>query len=426
MQIMKILKHLFICILCTCCLCFTSFADSNLPFGDVGEGGNWLIKDNIDIVNTNMGDDMKSFQNKFNTNLQSSNFVPLEAKIGLAFMKALSSIDYVLQLSLVRFMIIFLFFMYAFWIGLEAYKMIRESTDYKTVLYDIFKKGIIIVVWAMVLDYGPAKIFTMIITPIISFGTYLSNFILSSVAETYNVKIYDTCATIQNYVAANSSDKMLINPETAANIMCLPARLSVYFYHAIGLGFNWIINGFGKSATAVVMGIVSIFVFAKCILKYAFMTLGIVADLFLTLLMLPFTALAEAMPTTKESNYAGQIFSGLLKVFNTKKLSEVIGVFVNTAIYFVSLSLVIAVAASLLSYIIRTDQNNTYVVASAMTTILCGWLILHILGEADKLAETIGGKIDNSFGKKLVEDTKNLWSSTKKLGLKLVKIWASS
>ena len=426
MQIMKILKHLFICILCTCCLCFTSFADSNLPFGDVGEGGNWLIKDNIDIVNTSMRDDMKSFQNKFDTNLHSSDFVPLEAKIGLAFMKALSSIDSVLQLSLVRFMIIFLFFMYAFWIGLTAYKMIRESTDYKTVLYDIFKKGIIIVVWAMVLDYGPAKIFTMIMTPIISFGTYLSNFILSSVAETYNVTIYDTCATIQNYVAANSSDKMLVNPETAANIMCLPARLSVYFYHAIGLGFNWIISGFGKSATSVVMGIVSIFVFAKCILKYAFMTLGIVADLFLTLLMLPFTALAEAMPPIKEDNYAGQIFSGLLKVFNTKKLSEVISVFINTALYFVSLSLVIAITASLLSYIIKTDQNSTYVVASAMTTILCGGLILHILNEADKLAETIGGKIDNSFGKKLIDDTKNMWSSTKKFTMKLIKAWASS
>ena len=91
-----------------------------------------------------------------------------------------------------------------------------------------------------------------------------------------------------------------------------------------------------------------------------------------------------------------------------------------------SLSLVIAITASLLSYIIKTDQNSTYVVASAMTTILCGGLILHILNEADKLAETIGGKIDNSFGKKLIDDTKNMWSSTKKFTMKLIKAWASS
>lgn len=424
-KIINILKKLFMCILCTWCLCFNSFADTNLPLGEIGEFGAWITKDNMESVNTSMTEDMTSFQHKFETNLTSSNFVPLEVKIGLAFMKALSSIDYVLKISLVRFTIIFLFIMYAFWVGLEAYKMIRESTDYKTVIYDIFKRGAIIAAWVLVLDLGVAKTFSMIITPIISLGTYLSNFILSSVAETYKVDIPDTCSTIQKYVAANASDKLLIEPETAANIMCLPARLSVYFYNAISLSFRWIINGFGHSATAVVMGIVSLYIFAKCILKYAFMTLGIVADLFLTLLMLPFTALAESMPTTKENNYAGQIFSGLLKVFNTKKLSEVISTFVNTAIYFVSLSIIVAVAAALLSYIVRTGTNTTYVVGSAMTTILCGYLVLHILGEADKLTKEIGGNIDNSFGEKLKNDTKTVWNNTKKFAGKLIKVWAS-
>ena len=131
------------------------------------------------------------------------------------------------------------------------------------------------------------------------------------------------------------------------------------------------------------------------------------------------------MPTTKENNYAGQIFSGLLKVFNTKKLSEVISTFVNTAIYFVSLSIVIAVAAVLLSYIVKTGTDTTYVVGSAMTTILCGCLVLHILGEADKLAKEIGGNIDNSFGEKLKNDTKTIWNNTKKFTGKLIKAWAS-
>jgi hypothetical protein len=256
-------------------------------------------------------------------------------------------------------------------------------------------------------------------------GTYISDFILSAVAETYNIKFPDTCATISLYVNANASDKLLVAPQTAANIMCLPARLSVYFYNAIGLSLNWILGGFGHSAAAVAMGIVSLYIFAKCILKYAFMTLGIVADLFLTLLMLPFTALAESMPSTKENNYAGQIFSGFLKLFSTKKLSEVIATFINTAIYFVSLSIVIAIAASLLSYIVRTGTNTTYVVSDAMINILCGCLVLHILDKADELTKQIGGSIDNSFGEKLKNDTKQMWGNTKKFAGKLIKAWAS-
>lgn len=422
-KIINIFGKIFICILCIGC--FNAFADSNIPIGDIGEFGAWITKDNMEIVNKNMSDDMTSFQNKFDTNLHSSDFVPLEVKIGLSFMKALSSIDYVLQISLVRFTIIFLFIMYAFWVGLEAYKMIRESNDYKTVIYDIFKKGITIAIWVMVLNYGPAKIFTILISPILSLGTYISDFILSSIAETYNVTFPDTCATISQYVNSNATDKLLVDSQTAANIMCLPARLSVYFYHAIGLSLNWIVGGFGHSATAVAMGIVSLYIFIKCILKYAFMTLGIVADLFLTLLMLPFTALAESMPTTKENNYAAQIFTGFLNVFNTKKLSEVISTFINTAIYFVSLAIVIGVAAVLLSYVVKTDSTSTYVVGSAMVNILCGALVLHILGKADELAKSIGGSIDNSFGKKLENDTKTMWGNTKKFAGKLIKAWIS-
>ena len=62
----------------------------------------------------------------------------------------------------------------------------------------------------------------------------------------------------------------------------------------------------GHSITATLIGIVAIYIFIKGIFKYAFMTLGIVANLFLTLLMLPFTALAEAMPSRSEKSYVGQ------------------------------------------------------------------------------------------------------------------------
>ena len=424
MQIRKFLRRLLICVFCATAVIGVSYAAGNIPNGDVGEYGNWTTVDNMEKYNADLSGDVKSFQQTFQTKLHSSNFVPVEAKLGLVFMKALSSIDYVLQISLVRFVIWFLFIMYAFWIALEAYRMIRESSDYKTVLYDMFTKGLTIAVWVIILEIGPAKLFTMLVSPIMAFGVYLSDFILNAVAQTYNVTIPDTCATIHQYVDANTSGKLLIDADAAANIMCLPARLSVYFYHATASAFEWMINGFGHSATMVIVGLVCVIMFIGCIFKYAFMTLGVVADLFLTLLMLPFTAIAESMPRSKETNYAGQIFSGLLKVFNTQSLSSVISKFINVTIYFVSLAIVIAICVALLTNIVSINSANTYTVGSAMTVILCGALVLYLAGKTDEFTKQIGGQINNSFGEKLKNHTKTIWDDVTGIGKKVFDAWA--
>ena len=432
MRILKLLSKLFICILCACVLCAPVLAETNMPQAEVSEYGNWLNNENLGNLTQNMYNDADEFQRGFSANLNSPNFVPIEVRLGLMFMKALSSIDYVLQISLVRFTIMFLFIMYALWIAVEAYKMIRESTDYKTVFYDVFKKGIIIVAWVLILNYGPAKLFTIIISPILALGTYISNFILDAVAQTYNTQIPDTCAAIHRFVNANAASNMannntarlLVDPDTAANIMCLPGRLSVYFYHATGTAFQWVKWGFGHSATAIVMGVICIYLFIKCIFKYAFMTLGVVADLFLTLLMLPFTALAESLPGSSDKTYVGQILNGFLSVFNTKKLSEVFSVFINAAIYFVSLAIIIAICASLLEYIIPTTNNSSaYMLGSAMITVLCGCLVLYLANRADELAKKVGGSVDNSFGELLQDHTKKLWDNVKNIGGKFYQDW---
>lgn len=431
MRIIKILSKFFVCILCAFVLCAPVFGASNMPMGDIGDYGNYLTDDNLEKVNLDMTNDATKFQESFSSNathLESSNFVPFEVRIGLMFMKALSSIDYVLQISLVRFTIIFLFLMYALWIAVEAYKMMHESSDYKKVLYDVFKKGIIIVAWVAVLTYGPAKIFMMVISPILDFATYISNFILDSVAQTSGAKFSDTCAAIHRFVDANvatpvANDKtatLLVDANSTANIMCLPGRLSVFFYNATGTAFKWFTHGFGHSATQIVMGAICIIIFVKCIFKYAFMTLGVVADLFLTLLMLPFTALAEALPSTSEKSYIGQILNGFLSIFNTRKLSDIIMVFINAAIYFVSLAIIIAICAGLLDFIVLSEQYET---GAAMTTILCGCLVLYLAGKADELAQKVGGSIDNSFGKQLQSDVKTLWGDTKNVAGKIYKDW---
>ena len=314
--------------------------------------------------------------------------------------------------------------MYAFWVGLEAYRLIRDTGEYKKALYDIFINGMKVAAWVIVLNYGPAKLFSILISPILALSIDLSNFILNAVAQSYNVVIPDTCTTIHQYVEANATEQLLISTDAAANIMCLPARISVYFYHATATAFEWMVNGLKNNLTMFITGAVCVVMFITCIFKYAFMTLGVVVNLFLTLLMLPFTAVAESLPKTKETNYAGQIFSGFLELFKTKKLSDVISVFIDVAIYFVSLSIVISICAALLTNIISIIGQNTYHVGSAITSILCAGIIFHFAGQADQLAKDIGGKVDNSFGELLQKDSKQLLTNTKNLGEKIFKAWA--
>lgn len=441
MRIFKLLSRFIICILCVFCINSVSLAEEDLSIkqdiipeqiveqepkteqngllNKTKEVVSWLTSETIQTFNKNISNDFDKFEPKIN--LEPTTFVPIEAKIGLMLMKALSAIDAVLQISLVRFAVIFLLIMYAFWVGLEAYKLIRDSGDYKTAFYNIFKQGIIIAVWIMILRYGPAKIFAMIISPILALGTYLSDFILGAVAETYKVNIPDTCGAIHNYVNADKSLELLVDADTAADILCLPSRISIYFYHATATAFQWIKYGFGHSATMVIVGIVSIVIFIKCIFKYAFMTLGVTADLFLKLLMLPFTALAESMPSNSEKNIAGQVFNGLLKVFKTQKVSDILSSFVNVAIYFVSLSILVAICALLLTNIISLNGDNSYSVGSAITTIISGCFILYLANRADTFVGKLGGNVDNSFGKQLQDSAQLLWNNTKKFTTNIVK-----
>ena len=426
--IRKILSKLIICILCITCIFTASYALSNIP--EVGEYGNWVIEDNMETFHESMSEDINNAKPYFIEGAKQSNFVPLEVKLGLMFMQAMSPIGEAIQKYLNSFTITFLFIMYAFWIGLNAYKMIRESTDYKTVFYEIFKKGAIIVIWVLVLSIDSNEFFSNLIKPILYLGTYISDFILKNVANAQGMQFTDTCQAIHTFVnesLAAADHKLLVgDADTAAAIMCVPGRMSTFFYHALGVSWEWIKAGFrlGTPITSTIVGIVAAVMFIKCIFKYAFMTLGIVADLFFTIFMLPFTALAESMPSINEKNYAGQIFSGLLKVFNTKKFSDVLATFINVAVYFVSLSIVISICSILLELVKQINSGEEFTNGNAMTVLLIGCLVLHIADKTEELASQLGGKVNNAFGKQLQSDTKTIWNDIKSFGKKATFAWS--
>ena len=95
--------------------------------------------------------------------------------------------------------------------------------------------------------------------------------------------------------------------------------------------------------------------------------------------------------------------------------------FINSTIYFITLAIVIAICCALLSQITSLSHDNVYTLGSAITTILCGCLILFFANKADEIAKQLGGDIDNSFGVKLQNNAKTLWGDTKNIAQNVYK-----
>lgn len=400
----------------------TYAATSNLPMADVGDYGNWATPDNIDLFKTDITHDMEQFQPEPIV----SDYVPFEAKIGLAMMNGFSIVADVLDSSLVRFAIIFMIIAYIFWSIFEAYNMMKNGSSAMDFGVNLVKKGGVILIWIIILNFGPAQVFMWIMGPIISVGTYMSNLILNAIAGAIGTELPDTCAAIRDYAAANTSGNMLIDANAAADILCVPTRLSGFFTTAVVAGWKWMIAGIGTSAFTVLVGATFIVIFLYTGFKFLLMGLGVIMDLFLSVLMLPFTAIAETIKSTSYRGIAGDIFNGFLGLFKPETLSRQIQRFIDAAIYFVSLSIVIAVCAALLSGTvdanlaseIPTLENDGFII-----TLLTGCLVAYLANRADKIAtEDIGGKIDASFGKKFGDDVKRLGKNTYGFGKKVVDI----
>lgn len=400
----------------------TYAATSNLPMADVGDYGNWATPDNIDLFKTDITHDMEQFQPEPIV----SDYVPFEAKIGLAMMNGFSIVADVLDSSLVRFAIIFMIIAYIFWSMFEAYNMMKNGSSAMDFGVNLVKKGGVILIWIIILNFGPAQVFMWIMGPIISVGTYMSNLILNAIAGAIGTELPDTCAAIRDYAAANTSGNMLIDANAAADILCVPTRLSGFFTTAVVAGWKWMIAGIGTSAFTVLVGATFIVIFLYTGFKFLLMGLGVIMDLFLSVLMLPFTAIAETIKSTSYRGIAGDIFNGFLGLFKPETLSRQIQRFIDAAIYFVSLSIVIAVCAALLSGTvdanlaseIPTLENDGFII-----TLLTGCLVAYLANRADKIAtEDIGGKIDASFGKKFGDDVKRLGKNTYGFGKKVVDI----
>ncbi len=412
MRLCKFLSQILVCVLVLLTPHVVCAASSNIPMGDVSDVGAWNTGENLKIFTQNASNDIANFVPTSQNPQLVKDYVPIEAKLGMAFMNALSRIADVLDNTLVRFVIVFIIVAYLVWTMFETYQMIIAGKGEAMKLAEtLAKKGFMVAVWVAVLYAGPARVFLWAMGPIVAIGTYLSDLILSAVANVAGVEIPDTCAAIHAYVADNISQTMIIDAPGAANIMCVPTRLSGYFYTAMMAGWNWIKIGFGTSAFTVLMGVVFVGLFAYNMWKFALIAFGVIANLFLSVMMLPFTAVAETTAKTSYKGIAGDIFNGFLGLFKTKSLSEQVKGFIGAAIYFTALSVVVAICSALLAGIMGSDfaaRVPSLDDANFMKTLLTGVLVGYLATHASEIAKNVGGGIEDGFGQKMVKDATSL------------------
>ena len=420
---MKNIMKKFLSFVFVLCLAFggANAADSNLVTGDIGDYGAWTTEHNRTEIVQNVQNDINGFQSGFEREYIETG-VPIEVKLGVAFMRALTHTAHILDNSLVRFVNIFLIIAFIFWVMFEAYRIIKDSkVKAMPTIEEIIRKAVILAIWLFVLGTGLPRLFGMIMGPIVAFGSYVANLILDTVAQFFGGELSDTCEAIRHYASIHMTDTSIVDADTAADIMCVPTRMSGFYYGAIKFGWSLVGAGLGTSTFTFLMGLVFVCLFIYTAFKFAFVAFGVIADLFLVIILLPFTAIAENVQKTSYKGIAGDIYNGFLGIFKTVNLSSQVRKFIDAAIYFVSLAIVVAVGGALLASAVRLNSEShiiTIIDGNFFTLLTTGALVAYIATHVDDIAKSVVGGtdklIDSSIGTNLQKDLKTLYSDTKK------------
>ena len=416
-KIVNFLSKVFVAIFALSLLCGASYAvTDNLTHGDVGDFGTWATDANREMFISNLGSDLNSFESGFQKQYIDTG-VPIEAKIGMAFMNALSHVAKVLDMSLVRYINIFLLVAYMFWVMFEAYRAMTDAKgNIRETVEKVLRKGVILGFWLILLDGELQKLFGYLMGPIVWVGSYVANFILDAVANAGGFALSNSCEAVQQYAVANASDALVTDAKFAGQILCLPTRLSSFYYAAILYGWELIKTGIGLSAFTCFCGIALITMFTYAAFKFLFVAFGVIADLFLVVITLPFTAISETLNKTSYEGIAGKIYNGFLGVFKPLSLTEQINKYINAAIYFVSLSIVVAIGGAILASVIQYQPGtHTFTLGnhSGIELFLVGALVAYIAGHSDVIAKQLGGAVDYALGTKLSDDIKKLYQELK-------------
>ena len=404
-------------------VCPKTFADDEqaLLTGDIGDFGAWTTEHNQMELLGDVKEDIQSLTSNFQQQYIDTG-VPIEAKIGVAFVGGLSFVSEILDRTLVRFVNAFLLLAFFFWLSFEIYKKIIEGKGIpRDSIKEWVKRGAILGIWIILLGGGLQQLFSMLMGPIVAVGSYVSGLVIDSVFATENIQLSDTCNAIRQYAAANTAPGTPIDAQTVANIMCVPTRLSEFYYAAIKYGWTLTLSGLGVSAFTFLIGVVFVCLFTYTAFKFAFVSFSVISELFLVIIMLPFTAITETIGKTSYNGIPGQVFNAFLGLFKSMSLSDQVNKFIQTAIYFVSMSTIVAIGGAILANAVALNSQTgalTVLNGDTLTLLISGALVAYIAMHIEDMAKQIGGAIDyakneNALGNKLQQDVTTLFKDVK-------------
>ncbi len=409
----KFLSKILIAIV-ICCVAFGKSAYAEFTLPEFSDATNWATPENLVTVHETIMTDTRVFSN----NAQITNdFVPIEAKVGLSFMNALSHVAKSLQDSLTPFIFAFILVMFAFWMGFEIYNSMQGDNDVKKLVTSLAKKAGIVAIWLMILHYGPIKLFSIIIAPIVSIGTFLADAILNAGTDFIGIDLPDTCSKIHEYAQTNTAADNILEPDMAATLLCIPTRLSGFCYTMIATGWELIAGeseGVWNAIVDTCAGLAIIVLFMTVAWKFAFAALGVILDLFLGIIMLPFTALAETVGKTSLDAIPGRVYNAFTSVFKPEKLSDQINRLVNASVYYVSLSIVIGFCTALVgSVFVEVSNTGSISLRSPgfWISLIVGLLVWYFASKAAEIAKDIGGSVNESIGTAMRGDVNKIWNS---------------
>lgn len=419
----NLLSKMLIAIVALMLVCPKTFADDEqaLLTGDIGDFGAWTTEHNQMELLGDVKEDIQSLTSNFQQQYIDTG-VPIEAKIGVAFVGGLSFVSEILDRTLVRFVNAFLLLAFFFWLSFEIYKKIIEGKGIpRDSIKEWVKRGAILGIWIILLGGGLQQLFSMLMGPIVAVGSYVSGLVIDSVFASGNIQLSDTCNAIRQYAVANTAPGTPIDAQTVANIMCVPTRLSEFYYAAIKYGWTLTLSGLGVSAFTFLIGVVFVCLFTYTAFKFAFVSFSVISELFLVIIMLPFTAITETIGKTSYNGIPGQVFNAFLGLFKSMSLSDQVNKFIQTAIYFVSMSIIVAIGGAILANAVALNSQTgalTVLNGDTLTLLISGALVAYIAMHIEDMAKQIGGAIDyakneNALGNKLQQDVTTLFKDVK-------------
>lgn len=331
--------------------------------------------------------------------------LPLDIRAALTITEGLGTTSEIIYGNLLGVIISLLWIFFAFWFGLQAWGIMRGDLQIRDASEKIVKKMLLVIVAVFILESNPAEWFMLIFGGIASIGQYAGDLFLSSATGT---GMATSCGEIYNMIADADINFGFLGAENTASVICMTGRITEFFYAAIMTSFDLATANAGVDLLGLLLGVVGVVLFGYCIFKFAFITLGIIVDIMLMLMFLPFVAFTECFKSGwNDKELAGRIMSKIANAFGDEDLSKQIQTFIQAIIYIVAVSLVASLCFLMISGIVANGDPNMIVMLTGGT--LCAYMIY----KTEKIAEDLGGKINDEWPKEL---RKNFDAAAKAMG----------